>query len=224
MAQPTTAKFSQQIVEIEEVRDGVIILKNGALRQILMVAGVNFDLKSEEEQNLILYGYQNLLNALDFSLQFFIHSRKINLDRYLEKLSTRQQEEQNELLKNQIGEYRQFVSSFITENPIMNKTFFVIIPFDPIQIPQIAAGIAAKIMGLFGKKTSPQATQQEKEQQIAKGLVQLGQRVKQVVSALGAIGLNAIALDTASVTELFYNLYNPETIEKKGVLENNPKS
>ena len=210
-----TSKPTQNIVEIEEIRDGVLILKNGALRQILMVAGINFDLKSEEEQNLILYNFQNLLNSLNFSIQFFIHSRKINIDSYLEKLNVRREQEANDLLKNQINEYRQFISSFVTENPIMNKTFFVVVPYDPIQIPEAAVGISRKIFGIFGKKTAPENIQQEKEQQIAKGLIQLSQRVEQIAASLGSIGLNVVALDTDSSVELFYNLYNPDIIEKK---------
>ena len=73
---------TQTFVDIESVKDGVIMLKNGGLRQVIMVTGINFDLKSEDEQNLIIYSYQNMLNTLDFSLQFFIHSRKLNIDKY----------------------------------------------------------------------------------------------------------------------------------------------
>ena len=80
---------TQQFVEIEDIRDGILILKNGGLRRVLMVSGVNFDLKSEEEQNLIIYSFQNFLNTLDFSVQFFIHSRKVNVDAYLAAMRAR---------------------------------------------------------------------------------------------------------------------------------------
>ncbi|MEK9186344.1 MAG: hypothetical protein AAB885_02025 [Patescibacteria group bacterium] len=212
MAQQTSQP-SQKLVSIEEIRNGIVILKNGALRQILMVSGVNFDLKSEEEQGLILYGYQNLLNALDFSIQFFIHSRKINIEGYLEKLTGREEQETNDLLKNQVREYREFIRSFVTENPIMQKSFFVVIPYDPIQVPEAALKVGRGLFSIFRKKT-PISTGQEKEQQLEKGLTQLSQRLEQVINGLSAIGLTAVALDTNSVTELFYNLYNPEAIEK----------
>jgi type IV secretory pathway VirB4 component len=211
-AQPT-----QLLVELEEIRDGVMVLKNGGLRRIIMVSGVNFDLKSEEEQGMIIYAYQSLLNALDFSLQFFIHSRKLNIDDYLVKLGEREAQEKNELLKSQISEYRNFINSFVSQNAIMNKSFFVTVPFDPIRVPAAAAGIAEKFMGLIRRKP-PAALQQsaaEKEKQLEHSLTQLEQRTDQVLAGLRGIGLAAEPLNTEEIVELFYNLYNPEEIEKK---------
>src|SRR3989344_8431095 len=95
---------TQTFVDIESVKDGVIMLKNGGLRQVIIVTGMNFDLKSEDEQNLIIYSYQNMLNTLDFSLQFFIHSRKLNIDKYLTMLQGRLEVETDSLLKDQISE------------------------------------------------------------------------------------------------------------------------
>jgi len=140
---PKEALPTQQFIEIEAIQNDAVILKNGGLRKILMVSGVNFDLKSEEEQQLIIYAYQGFLNSLNFSLQQFIHSRKLNIENYLNKLEQVQNKETNELLKNQIGEYREFIKSLISENAIMNKTFFVVVPYDPIQISEAAAGAAA---------------------------------------------------------------------------------
>lgn len=210
---------TQQLVDIEEVRNGVVILKNGGLRQIILVSGVNFDLKSEEEQGLITYAYQNFLNGLDFSLQFFIHSRKLNAEAYLAKLDVRTQQETNELLRNQIHEYQQFIQSFVGQNAIMDKSFFVVVPFDPIVVPKAAAGVSEKIFGLFqrGKKNAAQPGVTDRERQIELGFTQLNQRVSQVLGGLQAIGLSAVPLGNDEVIELFYNLYNPEAIEKKGL-------
>ena len=122
-SQPT-----QKFIDIQSVRENTLILKNGSLRKILMVSGVNFDLKSEEEQGLITYAYQNFLNSLDFSVQVFLHSRRLNIEDYLKKLDTRQSEEENDLLKTQIAGYREFVASFVGQNPIMSKTFFGVVP------------------------------------------------------------------------------------------------
>lgn len=211
-AQPT-----QQIIEIEEIRDGVVILKNGALRRILMVSGVNFDLKSEEEQGLMTFAYQNFINGLDFSLQIFIHSRRLNIKGYLEKIEQVGQQEVNELLKNQIFEYKEFIKSFVADNPIMDKTFFVVVPFDPIQIPGKGAGLTDKLLGLIpGKaKKKEEVSKEQETQQRVRHLEQLEQRVDQVISGLRQIGLNAAVLTDENVIELFYNLYNPEAIEKK---------
>lgn len=206
---------TQQFVEIKEVKDGVLILKNGALRQILMVSGLNFDLKSEEEQGLITFSYQNFLNSLDFSLQTFIHSRKLNIEDYLVKIKQIEGQEPNELLKNQISEYHEFVKNLVGQNPIMAKTFFVIVPFDPIVVPKAGAGLVEKITGIFAKKPSETATKSAEEKDFSQRLLQLSQRVDQVVAGLSSIGLRAVALNTEEVIELFYNLYNPEAVEKR---------
>jgi len=203
-SQPT-----QQFVEIENIHEGTAILKNGGLRRVLMVSGINFELKSEEEQNIILYSYQNFLNTLDFSVQIIIHSRKLNIDNYLDKLTERQSSETNELLKNQITEYTEFIRSFVELNAVMAKTFFTVVSYDPIVIP--AGG--KKIIDLFkfGMKTKIPALEETLEQK----MVQLNQRTDQVINGLSQIGLRVVALNDEELIELFYNLYNPETIEKK---------
>ena len=214
---PKVALPTQQFIEIEAIQNDAVILKNGGLRKILMVSGVNFDLKSEEEQQLIIYAYQGFLNSLNFSLQQFIHSRKLNIENYLNKLEQVQNKETNELLKNQIGEYREFIKSLISENAIMNKTFFVVVPYDPIQISEAAAGAAQKIFGLLKKKPPAilEQSEPEKQKQLEHNLDQLNQRVDLIISGLTQIGLRAAPLNREEIIELFYNLYNPEAIEKK---------
>lgn len=213
---------TQEFVELQEVRDGVIFLKNGALRQLLMVSGVNFDLKSEQEQDLMTYGYQNLLNALDFSIQIFIHSRRLNIESYLSKLQERENQETNELLKTQIAEYLEFIKSFVANNAIMDKTFFVVVPYDPVYLPKAAKGL----MGLIKKtlpagrqgKTSAAQNQAAQTENLQQNLQQLNQRVDQVIAGLQQIGLRAVPLGTEESVELVYNLYNPQLIER-GELE-----
>src|SRR5689334_4257951 len=121
---PKEAVATQKFIEIKGTRSGIIILKTGALRRILMVSGLNFDLKSEEEQTAITQAYQAFLNSLSFSVQIFIHSRKLNIDRYIQGLSARELQEPSPLLRNQLVEYREFIRSFVSENTIMTKTFF----------------------------------------------------------------------------------------------------
>src|SRR5574340_1113860 len=105
------AGATQQFVDIEEIREGVVYLKNGGMRRVLMVSGVNFELKSEEEQGIITMTYQNFLNSLDFSMQFVIHSRKLNINSYLQKLKDLEKEQSNEMLQNQVEEYIEFIRS-----------------------------------------------------------------------------------------------------------------
>lgn len=206
---PKEAQPTQKFVEIEDIRQELVILKNGSLRRVLMVSGINFELKSEEEQNIIAYSYQNFLNALDFSVQIVIHSRKLNIENYLNKLAERQTTETNELLKNQISEYIEFIRSFVELNAVMAKTFFVVVPYDPIVIP--SGGKKILEFFKFGSKTKISALEESLEQKIT----QLNQRTEQVINGLTQIGLRVVALEDEELIELFYNLYNPETVERK---------
>lgn len=204
---------TQQFLEIESIDNDLVKLRSGGLRKILLVSGINFELKSEEEQSVILYAFQGLINSLDFSAQFFIHSRKLNIEDYLEKLTQKEYEEPNELLKNQITEYKEFIKTFVSQNAIMEKNFFVVIPYDPVQIPKAGMAVTDKIKNIFGFKAAPVAiekTSQEKTEQ-------LNQRVDEITSGLNQVGLRAVPLNNKELKELFFNLYNPETTEKKDI-------
>ncbi len=216
------ARPTQEFVDIESVENGVIVLKNGSLRRILIVSGINFDLKSEDEQKVIIAAYQNLLNSLKFSLQIFIHSRRVNLDAYLAKLEGRVPDEPNELLRSQITEYISFVKSFVGKNPIMTKAFFVVVPFDPILLPGAAKAAGGGIMRLFGRgrKAQPEAGE-AKRHLLSQNIEQLDQRATAIIAALAQTGLRAVPLENEEVVELFYNLYNPESVERKGITPDN---
>jgi len=206
MASPSIP--TQKFVELKEVRNGVAYLKGGGMRKILIVSGVNFDLKSDDEQELILSTFQNFLNSLDFAIQFFIHSRKINIDEYLDRMSARKHEETNELLKIQIDEYVEFIRAFVEHNSIINKSFFVIIPYDPTALAEQTKGFFG---GVFSKKPASAAAQATERE----NLEQLDHRVSQVKDGLEGIGLRAAALSDEEIIELFYNLYNPQFVERK---------
>lgn len=214
MAQKQESLPTQQFIDLEAIENGVIRLKSGALRRILLVSGTNFALKSEEEQGIITYAFQGFLNSLDFSVQFFIHSRKLNIDGYLKKLEERELQEENGLLKNQILEYREFIKSLVGQNAIMQKRFFAVVPYDPIQIPKAGLDVAEKMLGWLKSKT-PQEAAAKKEESLQESLEQLDKRIDQVTSGLNQIGLRAVTLNQEELLELFYNLYNPATVEKK---------
>ncbi|MBI2278765.1 MAG: hypothetical protein HYU81_01735 [Candidatus Brennerbacteria bacterium] len=199
---------TQQLVAVKEIRDGVVYLKRGGVRRVLMVSGINFELKSEEEQNLILGSFRNFLNTLDFSVQFFIHSRKVNVAPYLASLRARMEEEPNELLKIQIGEYAEFIRAFVEENAIIAKTFFVIVPYEPAISEKTRGGI----MSLFKKAIPVETLRGESVQEM---LSQLERRANQVIDGLSQTGLRVTPLENDALVELFYNLYNPEFTEKK---------
>jgi type IV secretory pathway VirB4 component len=214
---PKEALPTQQFVNVTGVKNGVLILRGGGLRQILLVSGINFDLKSEEEQNAITFAYQNFLNSLNFSLQIFVHSRRVNIEAYLENLKKTAATETNPLLKTQIEEYREFIRSFTSENAIMNKTFFLIIPFDPVSLAGAGGGLLGGLFK-FGKKNAESAlAKEEEERRFSQNAGQLAQRTEQVIAGLTQIGIRSVALNDEELVELLYNLYNPEATEKKGM-------
>lgn len=204
-------KATQEFVDIKDIKDGVVYLKDGGLRKILIVNGINFDLKSSEEQQIILSGFQNFLNTLDFQVQFFIHSRKVNIKSYLRKIKEREKQETNELLKNQISEYIEFVRSFVEKNPIITKDFFVVVPYkQTIDAKKAKAGI----LSFFGKGGDDK--EKKKQENLSEAIQQLNYRVDEATSGLEQIGLRSRVLQDNEIVELFYNLYNPELVEKEG--------
>ena len=197
---------TQQFLEIEQIREGIIILKDKTLRGILMVSSLNFALKAEEEQTAILYQFQNLLNSLDFSCQIVVQSKRLNITGYLDKLKTLEEKQENELLQIQTRGYREFVEGFIKEGSIMTKKFFVVVPFFPSPLEL--------------KKTSPTAENKKEKTvfsftedsfQICKN--QLWQRMEFLALGLKRCGLQTIPLVTNELIELFWGLHHPREAE-----------
>ena len=203
---------TQNLIDIKDIKDGVVYLKNGEICQVLMVGGINFDLKSEEEQNAIIGAFQKFLNMLDFKTQFFIHSRKVNVENYLKALEERKKNETNELLKVQIDEYINFIRSFVEENAIITKKFFVVISYFLSSIPQNVKS-ASSFFNFFKKTNQNPSLQLEESIEKSEAIHQLRIRVETVISGLEQIGLKAFPLEDDELIELFYNLYNPQLIE-----------
>ena len=216
MALPTksSSTSSQKFLAIDSIRDGIVILKNGGLRAVLMASSVNFDLKSADEQDASLYQYQNALNSLDFSVQFVIHSRKLNIEPYLTILREREKQEQNELLKIQITEYTDFIKSLVELSNIVSKTFYVIVPFNPSGIRAQQKGLLGS---LLGSKKSTNASDGEKE--FLEQRTQLLQRVDTVTIGLQRVGIRSVQLNTEELIELYYGLYNPTDVNAQQSIE-----
>jgi len=204
---PATQKF----LEVKEIKDDVIIIKNGALRAVLMASSINLALKSEQEQEAVIYQYQNFLNSLDFTAQFLIQSRKINIDEYLNELKKLGEFQENELLKIQTTEYIDFIKTFTEMQNIMSKTFYIIVPFAAAE--KIQEGVLDKILGIFQKK--PVSEQSEAEEKFIQNKIQLTHRVENVKSGLLSLGIKSEMLKNEELTELFFRLYNPGEEEKK---------
>ncbi len=199
---------SQTFAPVEEIRDGVVVMKDGTLRMIIMVSSLNFSLKSADEQQGIVLQYQNFLNSLDFDVQFFIQSRKLDIKPYLTTLEERYNQQLNELLKVQTREYIEFIRNFTTNTNIMAKSFFVVVPYAPTSLAHASRGLWRRFFpGRAGAAdTRPTAIEHD---DFAIQRTQLEQRAAVVSSGLASIGLRTVALGTEELVELFFKLFNP---------------
>lgn len=193
---------TQDFLEFDQIKEGIIILKNKGLRAVLMVSSLNFALKSVDEQNAILYQFQNFLNSLDFSCQILIHSRRLNITGYLDKLGEIEKKEKDELLQLQIAEYRKFIDQIMRGGSVMQKTFYVVVPFSIME---------AQMLG--EKKKIPKIPTLT-EEQFQRCKTQLFQRVEFVILGLRASGLEAVPLNTFELAELFWSLHHPIEAER----------
>jgi type IV secretory pathway VirB4 component len=201
---------SQDLIAVKNIRDGTLVLNNGTLCQIIMVGGINLSLRSEMEQNAITGSYQDFINSLDFSIQFIVHSRKINIQKYLDLLEKRRSEEGSALLQSQIAEYREFIEGFVKDNAIMRKIFLAVVPYYT-SIVSSGSGIGG-FLPFRGKKPAPQKDTAS-EEEFQKNLTSIRQRVSQVIEGLHTIGLETKVLEDDELVELLYNFYNPGTVE-----------
>ena len=197
-----TSKATQSFVPVKEVRDGVVLLKDGGYRGILMCSSINFALKSEDEQKGIIGGFQTFLNTLDFTVQIVIHSRKMDIRPYLELLQTRLEVQSTELMRLQLREYMGFISNLIEGSAIMTKTFYVIVPY----APGGGSEVRDAIQSLSRKK--PAAGEEANGDNFEEYRVQLEQRLSLVASGLASSGLQAAMLGTEEIIELLYRSFN----------------
>lgn len=194
----------QQKIMIEEIKHGVVVLKGGDLRGVLMASSVNFSLKSTEEQDSLIFKYQSFLNSLDFPVQILMVSRHLNIDGYLASIEQKRKEQANELLRIQIAEYLDFIKNLVQVGNIMDQSFYVIVPLSRVEKKE--SGIIEKL-GLF------QSSKPKNEQ--AMGFdelkTQLWLRLEYVAGGLAGMGIKSAPLNTEEITQLFYRLYNMGT-------------
>lgn len=204
------SKAAQDFVPIKEIRDGVLVLKDNSYRGVIMASSLNFALKSQDEQTSILLQFQNFLNSLDFPIQFFIQSRKLDIRPYVSLLEGRYAEQKNDLMKIQTREYIDFVKSFTESSNIMSKNFFVVIPYSP----SIITKKGGRLLSLFGKKKTNEEFFEEKSAQFEQNKTQLEQRVSVAQQGLIRSGVRTVRLGTEELVELFFKIFNPGESEK----------
>lgn len=211
----STIPSTQRYINILEIRDDTVIMKDGTLRAVLLVSSINFSLKSEDEQNAVIQGYIQFLNSLDFPVQILIQSRKLNIDDYLERLKGIEKEQANELLKMQTREYRQYISELVQLADIMSKRFYIVVPLTGSSIK--SKGFISMLKDSF----SPTSVINIKQKKFDKSRLELSKRVEYTIDGLSSIGLKAIQLDTQGLIELYYNTYNPDTYDQQKLVDVN---
>ncbi len=204
---------TQEYLHIAEIRDNIVVLKNGSLRAVLLVSSVNLALKSEEEQEATFQSFMMFLNSLSFPLQIVVQSRKLDIDNYRESLKKKAEEQTNDLLKQQTLSYIEFISELVSLGEIMSKKFYVVVPYDPAQDQR--SGFFSRLSAIF----MPETIIKLREDKFRKYKYELDKRIDLVMSSLMSMGITSVQLDTASLIELYYNTYNPDIAKNEKLPE-----
>lgn len=202
---------AQQFVPVKEVRDGIVVMKDGSLCMVVLVSSINLSLKSYDEQRATLMQFQSFLNTLDFPIQIVIQSRRYDIRPYILSLQNRLKEQVEPLLQVQTREYIDFIQSFTDQVNIMRKSFFVVIPYIPPVLTQ-QKGLS-KVFSFFTKTNTDTKTISDFEEE----RTQLEERVSVVEQGLSRVGLRVAQLGTEEVIELLYKTFNPgDTMTQAG--------
>lgn len=201
---------TQRYIDISEIHDDTLVLRDNTMVSVLLCSSINFALKSEEEQNAIIQGYITFINSINFPVQIVIQSRRLDIKNYLIDLKGKEKEQINELLRVQIREYRNYIEQLVEMGDIMTKKFYVVIRYNPQEGIQ-REGIVKQVLGSF-KAVDILGIKKEK---FRKYRQELDRRVGVVQSGLSSMMVNSELLDTQGLIELFYNTYNPGVAERQ---------
>ena len=205
-----TTSATQEFVPIKEVRDGVVLLKDGGMRAILLCSSLNFSLKAEDERNAILMQFQDFLNSLDFSIEIVVQSRKLDIRPYIALLEEQGKAKVNNLMKIQVREYIEFIKNFTESTNIMTKHFFIVVPYSPAIIDTSNTSDIRSKLGLSSTKEKAANAEADFEEDRS----QLEERLSVVEQGLIRTGVRVARLGTEEVIELFYKAFNPGETEK----------
>jgi len=203
---------TQAFLEIQDIKEGVLLLKNNSIRAVLMVSSINFALKSEEEQTAIVYAFQSFLNSLDFSCQIIVQSRNINITPYLDSLKDLEDKQTNELLKKQTTSYREFIKNMVVGDVVMTKNFYVVVPYTLMEAFGVK-GATKQFDVLKQMSGSENQSQSIKDDEFQRCKTQLWQRMEYLAMGLRRCGLEAVPLTTPELIELFWAIHHPDQAE-----------
>ncbi|MEK7124100.1 MAG: hypothetical protein AAB877_00220 [Patescibacteria group bacterium] len=204
---------TQDFLEIKDIKEGVLVLKNGNLRGVLMVSSMNFALKSDESQQSIIFAFQNFLNSLDFACQIVVQSRKINITPYLDTIKNLEEQQENELLRAQTASYREFIKEMVSGDTIMTKNFYIVVPYNLLEIMEIKSAVKKLDFLGFSKKKGSDGREIVKDEDFEKYKNQLWQRMEFLAMGIKRCGLEVMPLTTQALIELFWAMHHPSEAE-----------
>lgn len=214
--QKTNPVSTQNMLQIAEIRDGIVIMNDGSFRSVIMAKSINFDLMSNVEREGVENGYQSMLNSLYFPIQIFVRSQKVDLRPYIEKLDKIRSEHDNMLLALLMEDYIDYISELSTQTNIMDKKFYLIVPYFPKADVQKALSQSKNFFsGLTNMFNSKQVHVVINEKELEDAKVELRNRVQSILGGLMQCGVKALPLDTQELIELFYESYNPDTATRQ---------
>jgi len=200
---------TQRYLDIAEIRENVVVLKDGTLRSVIMVSSINFALKSEDEQNAIVQAYMAFLNGIDFPLQILIQSRSMDIDSYLNSIRQERKKIENDALQMQIDDYLSFIQELVTLGEIMQKRFYVVVPYDP------ATNKSKTFWQRLSVAISPIIRHKLNEKQFQDRRDEISRRTDMVIGQLNSMSIEGVALDTQGLIELYYTVYNPDIFDSQ---------
>lgn len=211
-AQSTNPNSTQNSLQIASIRDGVVIMRDGSFRAVVMAKSINFDLMSGAEQDAVEYAYMGFLNSLYYDIQIVLRSRKIDMGPYLEKLERIRSETSNLLLGMLMEDYMYFIEDLVAQTNIMSKQFYIVIPYNQVTAKEALSSSKSLLGGVFGNK---KVQVHIDEEALERAKTELSNRVQSVVNGLNQMGIQSIPLDTQELIELYYNSYNPDTATRQ---------
>jgi type IV secretory pathway VirB4 component len=206
---------TQQYLDIAEIKGDTVVMKDGSLRAVLMVSSINFALKSEDEQDAVISSYVSFLNNIDFVLQIVIQSRELDINNYIDLLREKEKQQTNRLLKMQTAEYIEYIKDLTSIGRIMNKRFFVVIPYNPLSDKH------KNFFSLLTEAFRPISSLKLKEKSFLRYKEALDRRIESIQSGLESMGVNVVPLDTQGLIELYYRSYNPDTAKNQALADVN---
>ncbi len=215
-APPSNPNSTQNTLQFAEIRDGVVIMNDGSFRSVIMLKSINFDLMSPQEREAVEAGYQSFLNSLYFPVQIFVRSERVDIRPYIERLDKIRSEHDNMLLAMLMEDYLGFITNLSMQTNIMDKRFYMVIPFFPKADVQKAI---TQSKNFFSGLTSLFSKQEQhvvvNEQDLEAAKTELRNRVQNVLASLLQCGVHGVPLDTQELIELYYDSYNPDTSSRQ---------